>query len=184
MNAINCLESIPQKNREDTFNRYNEDIYLQFVQDLKDGLKKLGIDVGDVRIQGSSLRSPDAQDVDLAAFISDTDFDNYLINSYKGKIKTKSGNVINIENKTSRELKELAEEILIANPSSYTSNAKTFAQGIINRKISSKTRKPEIIPGLRNFRKKLAENYPHLNIEDISCMSRQGELDIKPFIKL
>lgn len=31
MNAINCLESIPQKNREDTFNRYNEDIYLQFV---------------------------------------------------------------------------------------------------------------------------------------------------------
>jgi len=158
--------------------------FKQFSNDLIKGLNDLGIDSSDVRIQGSSLRTPNAGDVDLAAFISDTDFDNYLINAYKEKVKTKSGEIIKIENKTSKELKELAEEILVTNPSSYTSNAKTFAQGVLNRKISSKTRKPEIISGLRNFRKKLAEIYPNLNIEDISYMTKQGELDIKPFIKL
>ncbi|GAA3523211.1 hypothetical protein GCM10022393_42490 [Aquimarina addita] len=44
--------------------------FNRFKSDLKNRLNSIGISNSDVRIQGSSLRSPDASDVDLVAMVS------------------------------------------------------------------------------------------------------------------
>jgi hypothetical protein len=48
--------------------------FVSFTIDLKGLLAKSGLPVDDIRIQGSSLRTPDAKDVDIAVFVSEGQF--------------------------------------------------------------------------------------------------------------
>jgi hypothetical protein len=49
--------------------------YTDFKAEIKSLLTKYGIPVGDVKVQGSSLRTPGAKDIDMAVFVTDAEFD-------------------------------------------------------------------------------------------------------------
>jgi hypothetical protein len=58
--------------------------FVNFTTDLKGLLGKNGIPVDDIRIQGSSLRTPDAKDVDIAVFVSEGQFNELSQGMIKG----------------------------------------------------------------------------------------------------
>ncbi|NME72852.1 hypothetical protein [Flammeovirga aprica] len=160
-----------------------EEQFLKFKNELKQGLQNIGVSVSDVRIQGSSLRTPNANDVDLVAMVSQNDFEHYLKGSFIKLTNKKTGDIFNLTEMSNEELFTLATYVR-NNPSYFNSKAMTFQNAFFTKKISSKTTKPAIIPGLRNLRKALFENYKNLNIEDISIMTPKGGLDLKPYINL
>jgi hypothetical protein len=80
--------------------------FNQFKQELKSSLNNIGVTTSDVRIQGSSLRTPRANDVDLAAIISESEFNNFLINRFSSRI-TKNGISIDLRNKTTQQLLDI-----------------------------------------------------------------------------
>ena len=58
--------------------RFNSfDDYMNFKGDLDDLLGKYDIQ-GEIRIQGSSLRTPNAKDVDIGVFVTQEEFDNIV----------------------------------------------------------------------------------------------------------
>lgn len=161
----------------------NKQDFEIFKKDLKQELNNIGVSTSDVRIQGSSLRTPNANDVDLVVFIDKQAFAQHLKTAF-GQIKNNAtGQTINLQNKSFKELQELAQDIY-KNGANYSSRDDKFRYALQKGKISSKTRQPYIISGLRNARKSIAKKYPHLNVEDISVMFKGGDLDVKPYIKL
>ncbi|AXO80710.1 hypothetical protein DZC78_10045 [Olleya aquimaris] len=144
-----------------------------------------GIPIDDVRIQGSALRKkyPKPKDVDLAVFVDDTVFNNYLKKAFKGKIKL-DGKVVDISNMSDNNLLKLAEDI-VNNRKSYNGKADTFRKMFIDKKISSKkTNNINVVNNFREIRINIANKYKHLNIEDISIQTEQGKLNLKPDLKL
>jgi hypothetical protein len=156
--------------------------FQQFSGELKKGLKALGIDSGDVRVQGSSLRTPGAGDVDLVAMVSQNDFDSFIKNKFNGKIE-KNGKSIEISNLTTKELNALAKDITnnkkLYNSKAYSDFRYTMQSGIINAKGSKK-----IITGFNEFKNKLKKDYPNLNIENIAIQPLGSNFDLEPFFKL
>ncbi|MDY6785813.1 MAG: DUF4157 domain-containing protein, partial [Cyanobacteriota bacterium] len=151
--------------------------FQQFSQDLLAGVQQAGIPADDVSIQGSSLRKPSANDVDVAVFVDEGTFDNLLIKRYHQKIAlTESATKISLEGKTHAELLQLADDIR-ANPGKYNAQARTFQNAIANGIISSKS---DIIKPLKGVRTKISEKYPNSNLEAISVLVRGGLFDIKP----
>lgn len=134
-----------------------------------------------MRIQGSSLRTPNANDVDLAAIITDADFDKILKDRFSGRI-TKNSVEMDINSMNSNELQILANEIS-SNPSIFNNQGKSFKKAFLERKISTYS-KDNIIPRGRQLYQKLKTEYPDLNIENISIQTSGGSLDLQPFIQL
>jgi hypothetical protein len=155
----------------------NLEEFQQFSQDLLTGVKQAGIPADDIRIQGSSLRKPDAQDVDIAAFVDERSFDNLLIQRYHEKIIIKESNEkVSLNNKSHDDLVKLANDIA-ANPQKYNAQGGTFQNALLNGIISSKS---DIIKPLKNVRKEISAKYPHLNVEAISVLIKGGRFDVKP----
>ena len=152
----------------------NLEQYTQFKTDLIGGLDNIQLPIDDVRIQGSSLRTPNAKDLDIAIFIDDADFDKLLIESFANKIKL-NGEAVNLSDRTHSELVNLAKDIM-NNPDGYNSKAKTFAFAIEKGKI-----RPQDVSGLRRFKKSLEQTYGEI---DISVLSENGEFDVKPFWRI
>jgi len=129
------------------------DDFLSFSQDLKVGLKKLGVPINNIRIQGSSLRTPKANDVDIAVIVDQLQFDNFLKAKYNKKI-LKNGEAIEISNLSSEELLSLAEEVR-ANKSIYNRMAvDDFAFSVVTKQINAKGSK-EIIPNFKNMKNEI-----------------------------
>ena len=156
--------------------------FKRFSKDLLDKLKKVNIPIDDVRIQGSVLRKkfPKPKDVDLAVFVKDDIFNNYLRKAFKGKVKL-DGKIIDIENMSSDALLKLADEVFDSKNTNAIS--RTFAYAIKNAKISAST-KPRIILGHKDVVRNLNKKYPDLNIEDISIQKTGGKLELKPDLKI
>jgi hypothetical protein len=159
------------------------DDFKQFGTDLKAELGKSGLPSDDVRIQGSSLRNPNANDVDLSVFIDQSAFDKLLIDRYDGKIAftdkapaPNTGTKIKLTGMSNAELMELAKDIE-NNPRNYNSLAKTFMNAELNGQLNSKG---DISAGLKAAAKTIAAKYPGLNIETISVEVRGGAFDLQP----
>lgn len=153
-----------------------------FKNELKTGLNDINVTTSDVRIQGSSLRTPNANDVDMVAIISKGEFDNILKSAYNGKIK-KNGVNVDLSNMNSTQLKNLSDDIL-QNPSLYNGVAKSdFNYNYTKQIINAKPDKG-VIDGLKNLKDNLQATYPNLNIENIAIQTSGGIFDLKPFIKL
>jgi hypothetical protein len=60
--------------------------FVNFQTDLKALLVKNGTSINDIRIQGSSLRSPNAKDVDIAVFVDDAEFKDIVNQARKGLV--------------------------------------------------------------------------------------------------
>ena len=115
-------------------------------------------------------------------FILDSDFNQYLRVAFgENKIKNATGESISITNMNSEEMRSLAQIILAAPREAYNAGARTFAYAMSSRKISSKSSSPRIIPALRTTRRALVDEH-NLVIDDISVMTPNGALDLKPFL--
>lgn len=161
--------------------------FTEFSELFIQSLKNADIPVYDVRIQGSALRTPNAKDVDLVTMLKREDFADILIQAFNGKVKrTDTGEIIELSGKSFEDLEDLATHIL-NNRELYTSDSQTFRNALQSGKISSKSGKNIKTPFLKNFREvrvKLAEKYPHLNIEDITLQPIGGNFDLQPYFKL
>ena len=159
------------------------DEFKQFGTDLKGELAKGGVPADDVRVQGSSLRNPGANDVDLSVFVDQAGFDKLLIERYDGKIAFTdkapapfTSSKIKLAGKLHSELLELAKDIE-QNPRNYNSTAKTFMNAELNGQLNSKG---DISAGLKAAAKTVAARYPGLNIETISIEVKGGAFDLQP----
>ena len=155
--------------------------FNSFRNELKTGLHDINVTTSDVRIQGSSLRTPNANDVDLAAIISETDFDNFLTNRFNHKV-SKNGTTIDLSNKSKQQLIDIANDYNL-NPSLYNNQAKSFSKSMLDRKVSAYSN-DKVIPGFKELYNSVKGNYPNLNIENITIQTSGGNFDLKPFIKL
>jgi hypothetical protein len=149
--------------------------FKAFSKDLIDGVRSVGLPVDDVRIQGSALRRPTANDVDLAVFVEQSVFDKLLIDRFHARI-AKGTTKISLTGKSHAELAALAADIE-ANPSAYNAQAGTFQNAVKTGIISSKS---DIIKPLKSIRADIAAKYPHLNIESISVLVKGGKFELKP----
>lgn len=154
--------------------------FERFCTILKDELSSIGLSIEDIRVQGSSLRKIKPKDLDLAVFINDVDFNNYLRKAFDGKIKL-NGEVVNISKMGDSELMKLTEEIFKNDKTNAVS--RTFAFALQNRKISGLT-KPRIIKRHREVIEKLNTNFKNLRIDDISIQTKGGKLELKPDLKI
>lgn len=156
--------------------------FKRFSRDLLEELKKVNIPIDDVRIQGSSLRKgppKTPKDIDLAVFVSDDIFNDYLKKAFENKIKL-DGKKIDISKMSNEELIKLAKSIFEGDSNA---TSRTFGFAILNGKISAST-KPRIIFGHKDVVRTLNDNYGKLNIEDISIQKIGGKLELKPEFKI
>ncbi|MEO1054106.1 MAG: hypothetical protein AAFX87_25940 [Bacteroidota bacterium] len=153
-----------------------------FKNDLKLGLNNLKIPTSDVRIQGSSLRTPKANDVDLVAILKQEEFDNLVKTKFRANI-SKNGVNIDISKMTTQELKNLANDIGL-NRSSYNRKAfEDFKYTIDNQIINAKGSK-NIVKNFKTLRNDLIKKYPDLKIDNISIQPVNSGFDLNPFMKL
>ncbi|WP_278264894.1 hypothetical protein [Nocardia sp. AG03] len=155
--------------------------FRQFSGDLVGGLREAGLPVADVVVQGSSLRTPRANDVDLAVFIDQATFDRMLVDRFDGKaalnpVGDGPRTVLGLRELSHPQLVELAERIM-ANRPLYNNQAKTFANAVLNEIISSKS---DISLPLKSVSKSIQGQYPGQNIESISLLVREGIFDTRP----
>ncbi|WP_220472586.1 hypothetical protein [Spirosoma foliorum] len=152
-----------------------------FKTELKTGLNAIGVSTSDVRIQGSALRTPDANDVDLAAIITDIDFDNFLVNRFTNRI-TKNGTPIDLSGQTKQQLVDIANDYN-SNPNLYNNQCKSFSKAMLERKASAYS-SDKIIPGFKELYTSLKSDYPNLNIENITIQTSGGTFDLQPYMNL
>jgi hypothetical protein len=151
--------------------------FQQFSKDLFEGVKGADIPADDIRIQGSSLRTTKANDVDIAVFVDQPTFNRLLIQRYHERItKKETKTKVSLNDKSHDELVQLAKDIA-ANPGNYNNQGGTFQNALLNGIISSKS---DIIKPLKNVSKEINAKYPHLNVESISVLIRDGRFDVKP----
>jgi hypothetical protein len=147
--------------------------FNSFKNELKSGLNEINVTTSDVRIQGSSLRTPNANDLDIAAIVSTNEFNQFLKSKFSGKI-TKNGISIDISNYSQSQLQLLADEI--SGNSTFNAVARTFERAFKSGKI-----RPQDISGLDNLKNVLKISYGDL---DISVLREAGDFDLKPYIKI
>ncbi|MFG1794421.1 alpha/beta hydrolase [Nocardia sp. NPDC049149] len=155
--------------------------FQRFNNDLLGELTRQGLPTETVYIQGSSLRKPTAQDVDLAVFINQEDFDGILTTYFATKIRTVADNaVVPVRGLNHDQLIDLAKRIN-ADPDAYNSNAKGFARaidvGIINSKHAYSR-------ALKDVAKAIIGRYPELQIDTVSFLIRGGDFDTRPAMQV
>lgn len=155
--------------------------FQQFSKDLLEAVKAAGLPTDDVRVQGSALRKPTADDVDLAVFVSESVFDNLLIDRFEGKAAFSDAAPtprvkLPLKGKSHAELLQLAAEIA-ANESNYNAVSKTFMNAVKTGIINSKS---DIFKPLKAAKAAIAEKYPGLNIQTISVLIKGGAFDVVP----
>ncbi|WP_169812352.1 hypothetical protein, partial [Nocardia gamkensis] len=152
-----------------------------FARDLDRILHDAGFGDHGVFVQGSALRSPQANDVDIAVVIDRDRFHEILVERYDGRIATKATDAappgaLTLRGLTRSELQELAQKIH-QNPKAYNNQAHTFANAVRKGVIRSTH---DISKPLKAAGKEIQSKYPELNIEDISLIVPGSDFDSSP----
>ncbi|MEM6271285.1 MAG: hypothetical protein AAF998_17755 [Bacteroidota bacterium] len=148
-------------------------------------LQTLGVSVSDVRIQGSAVRSPTAQDVDLLAMITQSEFDDFIRRAYATRI-TENGIRLDISEFTHDQLLALSRRIA-ENPGAFNGVARSdfqynFAGQII--KASPSKRAMRQVLDLRPLVADLQSQFPNLNVDNFTVQTPGGAFDLQPFWQL
>jgi hypothetical protein len=160
--------------------------FQRFSDDLIAAVRQAGLPTSDIRIQGSSLRTPRAADVDIAVFVEESLFDQMLVNRFHNRAAFSSnapstpGARISLQGRSHAELLALAREIT-ANESHYNNQAQTFARAMVNGIFNSKS---DISMPLKAAAARVAGDYPSLNIETISALVRGGAFENTPDMQI
>lgn len=154
-----------------------EEQFEEFKKDLLEKVRKLGLPCKDVRVQGSSLRKPEANDIDIAVFVTKEKFAELLKAKFDKKIKENKVE-LDLTSKTYDQLKDLAEKIKKHGKDVYNNNiSKNFVYHMEKGIITSKS---SIVTDLNKATKELAKKYENLNIESISVLLLGGKFELKP----
>ena len=159
--------------------------FQSFGTTLKSKLNGVGINAGDVRVQGSSLRKADPGDIDLASVVSQSDFDSYLKSGYSNRVK-KNGNPIDMSNMTHQDLVNLTNDIT-QNPTLYNDVAKSDFKFNFTKKVINATPNKNVIPGFRNLLTEMQDAFPALGADKIKNVQVQqigSEFDLSPFLNM
>ncbi|WNG17152.1 hypothetical protein [Cystobacter fuscus] len=157
--------------------------FRQFSNDLIRGVRDAGFPHRNVEIQGSSLRTPNAGDIDIAVMANKEQFAAALMRNYDKKM-TFNGQKISLEGKDFRYMKDLAKDIM--STPGYNSKAKTFANAILTGIMHSSSSSNK---ELRDLAKTLSANYKEpvspkdptgQKVESISLVLEGGKFDISP----
>lgn len=148
--------------------------FTNFKTELLEKLKSIGLPTDDVRLQGSSLRTESAKDLDIAVLLTDEQFDQFLIKRFSENA-TKNSKPLNLEGFTHKQLQELATDIEL-NPSAYNAQAKGLKYAVQNGKLSG-----QYIPGLSRIKRELELTYGAM---DISIMNSKTNFILEPSMKL
>ncbi|MFI9507022.1 hypothetical protein [Nocardia sp. NPDC052566] len=159
--------------------------YEGFKTALLGNTQRAGLSTENIFVQGSSLRTPAARDIDIAIFVSEQKFDSMLIGNFQGKVALKPTATtprtpIQLEELSHSELVELAQHIK-SNPSMYNADAKTFMLATLKGLFNSKTKG---FNSLRDAAKAMQQSHPDLNIETLSVALRHGEFDTLPALRI
>ncbi|WP_157106205.1 toxin glutamine deamidase domain-containing protein [Nocardia sienata] len=157
------------------------DHFNRFTRDFHRALDNAGLSEYNAFIQGSSLRTPEANDVDFAVFIERDRFNALLVERYDGRAAARAtddtpATPLQLKNLTRSEIRELAERI-IADRSAYNSQAATFANAALSGIIKSTH---DISKPLKVAAKEISRQYPELNIETVSLVVPGSTLDSGP----
>jgi hypothetical protein len=126
---------------------------------LKFKLSRIGVSINDVRIQGSSLRTEAAGDIDLAVVINQSEFDNYLINAYGNRIR-KNGQPVVMNGMNHQDLSNLAKDI-VENTQSYNSISRSDFLYNFENQIIKATPDKGVIPGFRPLLDEIQRSFQH-----------------------
>ncbi|WP_157172227.1 toxin glutamine deamidase domain-containing protein [Nocardia pneumoniae] len=159
----------------------NDGHFNAFARDLDRIIHDAGFGDHGVFIQGSSLRSPHANDIDIAVVIDRDRFHEILVERYDGRIATKATDAapaspLTLKGLTRSELQELAQRIH-ENPKAYNNQAHTFSNAVRKGVIRSTH---DISKSLKAAGKEIQSLYPELNIEDISLIVPGSDFDSSP----
>lgn len=154
--------------------------FNQFGADLRGLMTREKLPVGDLRVQGSSLRTTQANDIDLVTFVDPETYAKVIGDALGTKVKTAAGETVDLSGKSMAEMREIAARIA-GDTKGYNAHARTFAHAITQGNINSKNK---LLAGLKKARKEIAEKYPHLNIESIAMQSTDSAFDLKPSMKV
>lgn len=162
------------------FNNLSE--YQQFGNRLKIKLTEINVSNLDVRVQGSALRKPNAEDVDLATIIDQSEFDNIIKIGYSNRI-TKNSIPVNMSNMSHQELIDLSNDIF-TNPNLYNAIGRNDFNYNFPSKIINASPDKGVVSGIRNLLTEIQAEFPNLNIKNITIQESGSVFDLKPYLNL
>ncbi len=150
--------------------------FQRFSADLIAEVQAARLPADDVRIQGSALRKPTANDVDIAIFLDQAIFDKLLIDRFSGRIR-KNNVPISLTGKAHAELAQIVADI-DGNPGTiYNNQAKGFARAFTNGIFNSHS---DVLGSIKTVRDHIAGKYADLNIETVSVLSKGALFELQP----
>jgi hypothetical protein len=152
---------------------------------LRDQFSAIGVKTDDLRIQGSAVRSATADDIDAAAMISHSDFDNLIKKIYGTKLK-ENNIALDLKNYSHDDLVDLAKRI-DNNPTSFNGTARQdFYFNFTNKILQPIPKKKAVYQAmdLGRMLEALQKRFPHLNIDNFTIQVRGGKYDSYPFWQL
>jgi hypothetical protein len=156
----------------------NASSYQQFKEDLKSGAQAINLSKSDIRVQGSSLRTPNAKDIDVAVVVDAATYRSLITQRFNGRAK-KNGQPVDMAGLSDKELVRLAKEIeldTLNRTKTYNSEARGLMYTILKGKINR-----EDVPGLKSLESNLIKKYGDA---DVSVMKSNGELELDPYLKV
>jgi hypothetical protein len=153
---------------------------------LKEAVDAIGCPTGDIRIQGSAMRNPQANDVDIAVMIPEKMFDDIVRKAFTGKLK---------ENKVALDLTQLdhdgLEQLLQRikkNPAAFngqrTDFEYVFERKMINTERELRKKQVMAVFPAESVLAILRKEFEHLNVENVSFQVPGGPFDLQPYIRL
>ena len=143
-------------------------------------LFKTKIPHDDIRVQGSSLRTLLAEDVDIAVMVSEDIFKALCLNRYS-KVKRKQLPNVDLQSKSYQDLRGFAElkDKQVWGPKT---DGEKLAYMLAGGKFDGKTQSSD--RALVTLTKTISDEFKSLNIESVTILVIGGPFDLKPFVKL
>jgi hypothetical protein len=156
---------------------------------FKQEVSKLGISADDIRVQGSAVRTPDADDLDLAVMISEDNFVDIVRGAFNNKIKvqdaiTKEITVVDMAKMGQAELDDLiiryrSTPEQFVNKSVIDDFAYVYGQRVINAKGMKRVFKD--VFDAKSVLTSMKARFPHLKFDNISFQAPNGSFDLHPY---
>ncbi len=153
---------------------------------------KIKLPTKDIRIQGSSLRTPFAEDVDIAVCVTTTEYRDICAGRFQNHFtkldKTVPETVDELKKISYEDMVAIAKKALQKTPCGYTlsgqkgAKLKSAANYILMGKFDGKSK--DFMEPLFLLTEQMKTAFPELNIESVTVILVGGPFDLKPALTL
>lgn len=133
----------------------SEEQFAQFSSELRAGLREIGVPDTDVVVQGSSLRTPSAGDVDVVVLLSDAEYAQILIDYYGPRARYSSGSPVAITVDT---IDDFARQVEL-NPSGFNAKCRELVVAVQRGWV-----RPREAPSVEALANRLSEHYGRVQV--------------------